>query len=121
MIDGVHGGHDGEEDLGGADVAGGFFAPDVLFAGLEGEAEGGAAVGVVGDADEAAWESAFEGVSYCHEGSVRAAEAEGDTEALAVADADVGAEFARGFEHRESEEIGGDDEEGAGLVGFVGD
>ena len=47
VINGVHGGHDGEEDLGGADVAGGFFAPDVLFAGLEGEAEGGAAVGVV--------------------------------------------------------------------------
>ena len=50
-----------------------------------------------------------------------AAEAEGDTEALAIADADVGAEFARGFEHGQGEEIGGDDEEGAGLVGFVGD
>ncbi len=119
--DGVHGGHDGEEDLGGADVAGGFLAPDVLFAGLEGEAEGGATVGVVGDTDEAAGEAAFEGVSYCHEGRVRAAEAEGDTEALAVADADVGAEFAWSFEHGEGEEIGGDDEESAGLVGFAGD
>ena len=40
VIDGVHAGHDGEEDLRGADVGGGFFAADVLFAGLEGEAVG---------------------------------------------------------------------------------
>ncbi len=119
--DGVHGGHHGEKDLGGADVAGGFLAPDVLFAGLEGEAEGGAAVGVVRDADEAAGEAAFEGVFDGHEGRVRAAETEGDTEALAVADADVGAEFAWRFEHREGQEVGGDNEESAGLVGFAGD
>ena len=121
VIDGVHGGHHGEKDLGGADVAGGFFAPDVLFAGLQGEAEGGAAVGVVGDADEAAGEAAFEGVFDGHEGRVRAAETEGDTEALAVADADVCAEFAWRFEHGEGEEVGGDNEESAGLVGFAGD
>ena len=40
VVDGVHAGHDGEQDLCGADVGGGLLAADVLLAGLEGEAVG---------------------------------------------------------------------------------
>jgi Pyruvate/2-oxoacid:ferredoxin oxidoreductase gamma subunit len=38
VVDGIHAGHDGEEHLRGADIRGRLLAPDVLFAGLEGEA-----------------------------------------------------------------------------------
>ena len=38
VVDGIHRGHDGEQNLGGADVAGGLISADVLLAGLEREA-----------------------------------------------------------------------------------
>src|ERR1051325_10569676 len=117
MVHGIHAGDDGEEDLGGADVAGGFFAADVLFAGLDGEAIGGVAVGIFGDADDSAGH--FAGVLGFggHVGGVRAAEAHGDAEALGGADGDVSAEFAGGFDEGKGEEIGGEDDHGAGGVG----
>jgi hypothetical protein len=110
-------GHDGEQDLGGADVAGGLVAADVLFAGLQAEAAGGLAVAVDADADEAAGHAAFEFVADRHEAGVRAAEAERHAEALGAADADVGAEFAGWHEQGEGEQVGGDDHLGAGGVG----
>ena len=115
--DGVHAGHDGEQDLGGADVAGGLFAADVLFAGLQREAEGGAAGGVLADADEAAGHLALEGVAGGEEAGVGSAEAHGHAEALGGADDDVGAHPTGGGEEDEGEEIGADDGEGAGVVG----
>ncbi len=51
VVDGVHSGHDGEQDLRGADVGGGLLAADVLLAGLEGEAVGLGSSGVDRDAD----------------------------------------------------------------------
>ena len=124
VVDGVHAGHDGEEDLGGADVGGGFFAADVLFAGLDGEAVGGVAVGVFGDADDAAGEFAGEFGFAGHEGGVGSAEAHGDAEALGVADGDVGSAagpFAGGFDEGEGEEVGGGDDLGVVLVGGFGE
>ncbi len=41
VVDGVHAGHDGQQHLGRADVAGGLLAPDVLLAGLQRHAEAG--------------------------------------------------------------------------------
>ncbi len=124
MINRVHAGHDGEEDLGGADVGGGFFAADVLFAGLEGEAVGGVAVGVFGDADDAAGEFSGEFGFAGHEGGVGAAAAHGDAEALGAADGDVGTAagpFAGGFDEGEGEEVGGGDDLGVVFVGGVGE
>src|SRR4029079_19729846 len=86
VIDVVHAGHNGEENLGGADVGGGFFAADVLFAGLDGEAVGRVAVGVAGESDDAAREFAGEFIFAGHEGSMRSAVAHGDAEALGAAD-----------------------------------
>src|ERR1035441_7656620 len=54
MITSEHGGHAGEQRLGGADVARGFLTADVLFPGLEREAQGRAAAGVLGHAHDAA-------------------------------------------------------------------
>ncbi len=50
VIHGVHGRHNGQEDLGGADVAGGLIPADVLLPGLKGQPKGGIAVGILGDA-----------------------------------------------------------------------
>ena len=117
VVDGIHRRHDGEEDLGGADVGRGLVAADVLLARAEGEAHGGVAGVVLGDPDEAAGHLAFEGVLGGEETGVRSAEAERDAEALGGADGDIGAEFAGGAEQGECEEIGGDDGERAGGVG----
>ena len=54
VVDGVHRGHDGQQDLGGADVGGRLVAADVLLAGLQREAVRRTALGVDRDAHEAA-------------------------------------------------------------------
>ena len=54
VVNRVHRGHDGEQNLRGADVARRLVAADVLLAGLEREAHRGLALRVVGDADEPA-------------------------------------------------------------------
>ena len=95
VVDGEHGGDDGEQDLGGADVAGRLLATDVLLAGLERHAQGGLALAVDGNADDAAGHDALELVAGGEEGGMRSAEAHGHAEALRGADGDVGAELAR--------------------------
>ena len=104
VIDGIERGHVGEERLGGADVARGLVAANVLLAGLKGEAQGGTASGIPGDADDASGHLAFEGVACGQIGRMRAAVAERHAEPLGAADGDVRAEFARGPEEREAEE-----------------
>ncbi len=117
MVNGIHRRHDGEEHLSGADVGRGFVAADVLLAGAEREAKGGAALGVAGDADQAARHLAFVGVAGGEERGVRAAETEGDSKALGRADGDVGAELGGRTQQGEREQIGGDDAQRAGGVG----
>ena len=46
VIDGIHAGHVGEQHLRSADVGVGFFAADVLFAGLQGHTQGLVATGI---------------------------------------------------------------------------
>ncbi|GAA3420666.1 hypothetical protein GCM10018952_64650 [Streptosporangium vulgare] len=121
VVDGVHAGDHGEQHLRGADVAGGLLAADVLLAGLEREPVRGAPVGVLGDAHQAARQLALEAVADRHVGGVRAAEAEGDAEALRGADRDVGAELAGRGQEGEGQQVGGGDHLGAARVGGVGD
>jgi hypothetical protein len=54
VVDRVHAGHDGEQDLCRADVAGRLLPPDVLFARLQGEAVGRVPLGVAAHPDEPA-------------------------------------------------------------------
>ena len=95
VVDGVHRGHHGQQHLRGADVGRGLLAADVLLARLQREPQGGIAVGVDRDADQAARERALEPAAHAHVGGVRAAEADRDAEALRRADDDVGAHLAR--------------------------
>ena len=70
------------------------------------------------DADDAAGHLAGVFGLGGHEGGVRAAEAHRDAEALGGADGDVRAEFAGRLDEREREQVGGDDDQGAGGVGL---
>ena len=69
----------------------------------------GLALGILGDADEAAGHLAFERVARGEERRVRPAEAQRHAEALGVADGDIRAEFAGRLQQREREQVGGDD------------
>ncbi len=116
VVDGVHAGHDGEQHLRGADVAGGLLTADVLLAGLQGEAVGLVAVGVDGDADQAARQAAGELLVHRHVAGVRSAEAHRHAEALGGAHRDVRAQLAGRGEQGEGEQVGGDGDERAELV-----
>ncbi len=116
VIHGIHGGHDGEQHLCGADVAGGLLTADVLLARLQGEAAGGVAGGVFGHTDEAAGQAAFESVFDRHEGGVRTAKTERHAEALAVPHTDVRAELSRRAQQGEREQIRRHHEQRARLM-----
>ena len=116
VITRVHPRDDREQGLRCTNVAGGLVAADVLFAGLDGHAQGGVALGVFADADDAAGHLADVFGLGRDERGVRAAEAHGDAEALRAADGDVGAEFARGRDERQGEQVGGHDDERADFV-----
>ena len=103
VIDGIHRSHDGEQHLGGADVGRGFVATDVLLAGDEGEAQGGVAVTILGNANEAAGHLALEGVAGGEETGVRPTKTEGHPKALGGTDRDIRAEFTRRLEQGERE------------------
>ena len=127
VVDRVHGRHHRQQHLRGADVGGGLLAADVLLAGLQGQAVGGIAVGVDRNPDQAAGHGALVGVAAGHERRVRAAEAERHAEALAVADHDVRAPFARRLDQGQREQVGGHGDDALarmhriGQGGMVGD
>ena len=75
VINRIHRGHDGEQDLGRADVARRLVAPDVLLARLQREAIGRPAGGIVRDADEASRHVALVLVAGGEISGVRSAEA----------------------------------------------
>ena len=116
VIDGVHARHDGEQHLGGTDVAGGLFAPNVLLAGLQRQAVSGTPARIDGLADEAARHRPLVGIAGGEEGGMGAAEAERHAEALARADDDIGAELAWRGEQYEGERIARHHGESAGRV-----
>ena len=116
VVDGVGAGHDGQQHLGGADVAGRLLAADVLLAGLQRQPVGDVAVGVDRDADQAAGQLAGQALAHRQVAGVRAAVAHRDAEALGGAAGDVGAPLPRRLEQRQGQQVGGDDDGGAGLV-----
>ena len=97
----VEGGHDRQQGLGRADVAGGFLPANMLFAGLHGHAQRLVAAAVDGYTDDAARGGALVGVAGGEEGGVRPAESHGYAEALAVANHHVRAHLARGLQQKQ--------------------
>src|ERR1041385_1313300 len=82
MIAGVHRGDVRQQRLGGADVTGGFFTADMLFARLQRQPQGRATARVFGNADDAARCLAFESVASGEIRRVRPAVAERHAKAL---------------------------------------
>jgi hypothetical protein len=117
----VHGGHDREQHLGGADVRGRLLATDVLLAGLQRQTVGGLAVSIDRDADEATGQLTLEPGAHRHVAGVRTAEAHRHPEALGRAHRDIGAERARRREECQREQIGRDDRQAARDVRRVDD
>ena len=113
VVDGEHGGDDGEQHLRGADVARRLLAADVLLARLQRHAQRAVALGIDRDADDAARHGALVLVLGGEEGGMRAAIAHGHAEALGGADGDVGAQFARRRQQRQRQKIGRHDGERA--------
>ena len=110
VVDGIHAGHHSGQYLRGADVAGGFFAADVLLACLQRQPVRRVAVRVHTHAHQAAGHGAFVRVQAGHVGGVRAAVAHGAAKALRAADADVGPQFAGGREHGQRQQVSGHDD-----------
>ena len=108
VVDRVHARRDGEENLRGADVAGGFLPPDVLLAGLQRHAQGSPPGVVFRDADDAAGKVSLVLIPRREEGRVRPPVAQRHAEALRVADRDIGPPRPRRVEQREGQEIGRD-------------
>ena len=75
MINRVHRGHDGKKNLGGANVARRFVAPDVLLARLQRKPVGRPPGGVMRNADQPPREMAFVLIARRDVGGVRTAEA----------------------------------------------
>ena len=119
VVDGVHGGDVGQQRLRGADVARRLLAADVLFAGLQGQAVAGLALGVLGHSDEAAGQLALESGLHGHEAGVGAAEEQGHTEALGRADGDVRTLGGAVLEQGQGKQIGVEGDECAAVMRTV--
>ena len=118
VVNGIHRGDDGEQDLGGTDVRRGFVTADMLLACAEGETHGRVAMNILGDADEATGHLALKLVLGGEEARVRAAESHRYTETLSGTDGDIGAEFTRRTQERKCEQIGRNDAKCAGGMGL---
>ena len=95
----VHRGHDGQQCLGGTNIRGRFFAANMLFARLQGQAQCLRSLGITRYTHESARHIALEGVSAGNETGMRAAETKRYTKPLGVAHSDIGAPFARRLQH----------------------
>jgi len=105
VIDREHSRHDGEKNLGGANVARGLVPPDVLLAGLQGQAVGGVTIGVFGDADEAAGHLALEPFANREIACMRSTKAQRNSEALRCPHSNIGAHFTRWDNQRHRQQV----------------
>ena len=120
VVHGVHSRHGGQQGLRRADVAGGFFALDVLLARLERHSQRFFARSVNRNADDAPGQEAPVLVLGGHVPGVRPAEAHGDSEALGAAHGNVGAPRGRLLQKRKAQDVAGGGEEDLPAVELPG-
>ena len=115
----VHGGSQRQQALVGADVGGGAFALDVLFAGGQGQHVGALAAVIDGLADQAAGHLVDVLLAGGEEAQVGPAKRQRDAQRLAFADHDIGAHLAGGLEQAQGGGVGDHADQGAlGVGGF---
>jgi len=106
VVNGIHAGHDGEQYLGGTDIRSGFFAADVLFAGLQGHAVGGIALGINRNANQTARNLALELVFSGEKSGMRPAVTHGHAKTLCRTNHHIGAPAAGRLEQHQRHEVG---------------
>ena len=109
MINGVHAGHDGQKDLGGADVGSGLFPANMLLPGLKGHAKSRVPVGIHRNANDATRHLPFEALVGREIRSVRTPITHWHTEPLGVSDSRIRPELSWRFQEGQAHEIGGHD------------
>ena len=105
VIDRVHAGHHRQQDLRGADVAGGLLAPDVLLPGLQGHAECGLTLGVLGHADQSPRHLAGVLLARGQERRMGPTVAERDAKTLGAANGHVGADLGGWGEQKQRQQV----------------
>ena len=105
VIDREHARHYGRQDLSRADVARSSFSFDVLFAGLQGHAQGGLAADIRGDANDAPRYLPLELGSSRQKGRMRAAVPHRHAKALRAPDGRIGPKFPGGPQQTQGEQI----------------
>ena len=95
VVDRVHAGHYGGQDLRGTDVGSGLFAPDMLLTRLQRQPVGRVAMSIDADAYQPTRHGALEVVAAGHVGGVWATVAQRHAKTLGGTDGDVGTQFAR--------------------------
>ena len=116
VISRVHGCDVGKQDLRGADVARSLFASDVLLSSLQRQSICGLTVGIHTYADETPRHAALEPGTHRHEARMGPTEPEGNTEPLRRTDNDIGAHFARRFQHCHGQQVRRDDRQRTQLM-----
>ena len=104
----------------GADIAGGFFAPNMLLARLQRQAVGRIAVHIDTDADQTPRQAALEGIAASHIGRVRATCTHGHTKALGSPNNYIRTHFTWRFQQRQRQQVGGQNQGCAFAVDFFG-
>ncbi len=117
VVDGVHRGHDGQQDLGGADVGRRLVPPDVLLPGLQGQPVGRPSLGVDRDAHQAPGQVPLEALGHRHVPGVRSSVEQGDSEPLGGPDHHVGAHLSGRLQEGQRQQVGRDHGERIALVG----
>ena len=106
MINRIHRGNDGKQNLRRTNIAGGFFTADMLLAGLQCQTQRRTPIFVHGYTDNAARHGTAIFIMSCEERRVRPAKSHRHPETLGAADNDIGAERARRREAYQSEKVG---------------
>ena len=106
MENGIETGHHRQQRLRRADVRGGLFAADMLFASLQRQAVRLVSPRVDADPHDPAWHRAFQVVAAGHEGGMRAAITQGHAEPLRRSDGNIGPHGTRFLQQTQRQKVG---------------
>ena len=105
VVHGVHRRHDRQQTLGGANVGRGLVPSNMLFAGLQGHAQGGLAQTVDGDANDSAWKMALEPFAGRKKRSMRSSVTHGHSKPLRTSNHHIGTHGAWAFQHQQGHQV----------------